>query len=151
MRDVILAPPQLAEYRGNVSDQPGDQLLFTYGSLQDAEVQLDTFGRLLAGERDALRGYTIDYAEIDDARVAEVSGLSVHPILRRTGNAIDTVVGTVKSVQNFGASDMLEIAPNEGGPTWYLPFTREAAPDLRLSEGWLRIVRPTEVDERDEV
>ena len=63
----------------------------------------------------------------------------------------DTVVGTVKSVQNFGASDMLEIAPNEGGPTWYLPFTREAAPDLRLSEGWLRIVRPTEVDERDEV
>ena len=46
--------------------------------------------------------------------------------------------------------DMLEIAPREGGPTWYLPFTREAAPDLRISEGWLRIVRPTEVDERDE-
>ena len=62
----------------------------------------------------------------------------------------DAVVGTVKSVQNFGASDMLEIAPREGGPTWYLPFTREAAPDLRISEGWLRIVRPTEVDERDE-
>ena len=62
----------------------------------------------------------------------------------------DAVVGTVKSVQNFGASDMLEISPKEGGPTWYLPFTREAAPDLRISEGWLRIVRPTEVDERDE-
>lgn len=62
----------------------------------------------------------------------------------------DTAVGTVKSVQNFGASDMLEIAPREGGPTWYLPFTREAAPDLRIAEGWLRIVRPTEVDERDE-
>ena len=63
----------------------------------------------------------------------------------------DTAVGTVKSVQNFGASDMLEIAPKEGGPTWYLPFTREAAPELHLKDGWLRIVRPTEVDERDEV
>jgi 16S rRNA processing protein RimM len=62
----------------------------------------------------------------------------------------DTAVGTVKSVQNFGASDMLEIAPREGGPTWYLPFTREAAPELHLKDGWLRIVRPTEVDERDE-
>jgi 16S rRNA processing protein RimM len=45
---------------------------------------------------------------------------------------------------------MLEIAPAEGGPTWYLPFTREAAPELHISEGWLRIVRPTEVSERDE-
>lgn len=62
----------------------------------------------------------------------------------------DAAVGTVKSVQNFGASDMLEIAPREGGPTWYLPFTREAAPELHLKDGWLRIVRPTEVDERDE-
>ncbi len=112
MRDVILAPPQPAEYRGNVSDQPGDQLLFTYGSLQDAEVQLDTFGRLLAGERDALRGYTIDYAEIDDARVAEVSGLSVHPILRRTGNAIDTVVGTVVHITSdeLDAADEYEVS-----------------------------------------
>lgn len=95
-----------------MSDQPGDQLLFTYGSLQDAEVQLDTFGRLLAGERDALRGYTIDYAEIDDARVAEVSGLSVHPILRRTGNAIDTVVGTVVHITSdeLDAADEYEVS-----------------------------------------
>ncbi|GAA0773104.1 ribosome maturation factor RimM [Brevundimonas olei] len=62
----------------------------------------------------------------------------------------DVVLGKVKSVQNFGADDMLEIAPAEGGPTWYLPFTREAAPELHISEGWLRIVRPTEVSERDE-
>ena len=62
----------------------------------------------------------------------------------------DVVLGKVKSVQNFGADDMLEIAPAEGGPTWYLPFTREAAPELHISEGWLRIVRPTEVSDRDE-
>ena len=33
-------------------------------------------------------------------------------------------MGSVKSVQNFGADDMLEIAPATGGPTWYLPFTK---------------------------
>ncbi len=62
----------------------------------------------------------------------------------------DVVLGTVKSVQNFGAGDMLEIAPAAGGPTWYLPFTREAAPELHVADGWLRIVRPHEVGEREE-
>ena len=61
----------------------------------------------------------------------------------------DAVLGRVKSVQNFGASDMLEIAPAAGGPTWYLPFTRDAVPDLHIADGWLRAVRPTEVDERE--
>jgi len=63
-------------------------------------------------------------------------------------DADDRVIGTVKSVPNFGAGDMLEIAPAEGGPTWYLPFTRDAVPEVRLTEGWLRAVRPTEVDDR---
>ncbi len=61
----------------------------------------------------------------------------------------DVVLGRVKSVQNFGASDMLEIAPAAGGPTWYLPFTCEAAPELHIADGWLRAVRPHEVDERE--
>lgn len=59
-------------------------------------------------------------------------------------------LGRVKSVQNFGASDMLEIAPAEGGPTWYLPFTRDAVPSLHIADGWLLAVRPDEVSERDE-
>lgn len=59
------------------------------------------------------------------------------------------VLGTVKSVQNFGADDMLEIAPATGGPTWYLPFTRDAVPDLHIADGWLLVVRPTEIGERE--
>ena len=61
----------------------------------------------------------------------------------------DAVLGTVKSVQNFGADDMLEIAPATGGPTWYLPFTKEAVPDLHIAAGWLRAVRPNEIGERE--
>jgi 16S rRNA processing protein RimM len=64
-------------------------------------------------------------------------------------DADDRTIGTVKSVPNFGAGDMLEIAPAEGGPTWYLPFTRDAVPEVRLTDGWLRAIRPVEVDERD--
>ena len=59
------------------------------------------------------------------------------------------VLGTVKSVQNFGADDMLEIAPAAGGPTWYLPFTKDAVPELHLADGWLLAVRPSEIGERE--
>lgn len=59
------------------------------------------------------------------------------------------VLGAIKSVQNFGADDMLEIAPAAGGPTWYLPFTKDAVPDLHIADGWLLAVRPSEVGERE--
>ena len=61
----------------------------------------------------------------------------------------EVVLGTVKSVQNFGADDMLEIAPATGGPTWYLPFTSDAVPDLHIADGWLLAVKPTEIGERE--
>jgi 16S rRNA processing protein RimM len=54
-------------------------------------------------------------------------------------------LGRIKSVQNFGAGDLLEIAP-ETGPTWWLPFTREAVPDVRLAEGVVVINPPVEMD-----
>ena len=41
------------------------------------------------------------------------------------------------------------VAPAAGGPTWYLPFTKEATPELHLADGWLMAVPPTEVGERE--
>ena len=89
-----------------------DQLLFSYGTLQLPEVQLDTFGRLVDSEDDILPGYTVDYAEIDDPRAADRSGMSVHPIVRPTGNALDKVVGKVLRVsdEELDASDEYEVA-----------------------------------------
>lgn len=69
--------------------------MFTYGTLQYAEVQLDTFGRLLAGEADVLSGYTTDYIEIPDQRATDVTALSMHPVVRATGNPLDKIVGRV--------------------------------------------------------
>ena len=100
-------------------------------------------------QADALRGLKLfvprarlPEPEEDEFYLTDLIGLEAR-------DPADVVLGRVKSVQNFGASDMLEIAPAAGGPTWYLPFTRDAVPDLHIADGWLRAVRPNEVDERE--
>jgi 16S rRNA processing protein RimM len=59
------------------------------------------------------------------------------------------VLGKVKAVPNFGAGDLLEIDSGDGRPTWYLPFTREAVPEVRVAEGKVIAVRPAETSERE--
>ncbi|MCF6436712.1 gamma-glutamylcyclotransferase family protein [Pseudoalteromonas sp. MMG022] len=71
------------------------EALFSYGTLQQSQVQLDTFGRLLEGEHDTLLGYRVDEVKITDAAVIASSGKDIHPILVRTGDKSDTVKGMV--------------------------------------------------------
>jgi 16S rRNA processing protein RimM len=52
-------------------------------------------------------------------------------------------IGHIKNVQNFGAGDLLEVAP-PSGPTWWLPFTREAVPEVRIGDGVVVAVKPAE-------
>jgi 16S rRNA processing protein RimM len=42
-------------------------------------------------------------------------------------------LGRVRSVHDFGAGDLLEIEPPQG-PSWWLPFTREAVPEVSLAD-----------------
>jgi 16S rRNA processing protein RimM len=100
-------------------------------------------------QADALRGLKLfihrdrlPEPDEDEFYLTDLVGLEVR-------DPSGAVLGTVKSVQNFGADDMLEIAPAAGGPTWYLPFTRDAVPDLHIADGWLLAVRPTEIGERE--
>jgi gamma-glutamylcyclotransferase (GGCT)/AIG2-like uncharacterized protein YtfP len=95
-----------------VVEVPADEAVFTYGTLQLPGVQRDTFGRLLKGEEDVLAGYTIDYVEIEDTRVAEVSGADVHPLLRETGDARDKVVGMLLwlTADELEAADEYEVS-----------------------------------------
>jgi len=97
-------------------------------------------------QADALRGLKLHIRrdrlpepDEDEFYLADLVGLEARDM-------DEAVVGRIRSVQNFGAGDILEIAPSLGGPTWYLPFTRDAAPDIRIAEGWLRIVPPNEID-----
>ena len=56
-----------------------------------------------------------------------------------------TQLGRVKDVQNFGAGDLIEIEPPTG-PSWWLPFTESAVPEVSLAEGRITVVRPTETE-----
>jgi 16S rRNA processing protein RimM len=62
--------------------------------------------------------------------------------------AIDEVgaaIGKVLAVHNFGAGDIIEIAPPQG-PTLLLPFTDAVVPTVDLAEGHVVIVLPQEID-----
>ena len=100
-------------------------------------------------EADALRGLklyiprdTLPEPDEDEFYLTDLVGLEVR-------EPDGTVLGSVRAVQNFGADDMLEIAPAHGGPTWYLPFTKDAVPELHIADGWLLAVRPVEIGERE--
>ncbi len=97
-------------------------------------------------QADALRGLRLFIArdalpepDEDEFYLADLIGLAVVDLA-------GAPVGKVKSVQDFGAGDILEIIPEEGGATWYLPFTREAVPDVKIAEGLIVAVRPAEVE-----
>jgi len=55
-------------------------------------------------------------------------------------------VGKIKAVQNFGAGDLLEIDPSDGAASYWLAFTRETTPEVRVAEGYVVVVRPAEVE-----
>jgi len=100
-------------------------------------------------QADALRGLKLHVPrnrfpepDEDEFYLADLIGVEARD---ETG----AVLGTVRAVQNFGADDMLEISPRAGGPTWYLPFTKAATPELHLADGWLLAVRPVEIGERE--
>ncbi|MGC1302938.1 MAG: ribosome maturation factor RimM [Caulobacteraceae bacterium] len=54
-------------------------------------------------------------------------------------------LGRVKAVHDFGAGDILELDPGGGRPTRYLPFTRDAVPEVHLVQGRLIAIPPTEI------
>ena len=59
-------------------------------------------------------------------------------------------IGTVLTVSNFGAGDMIEVKPTNSSSTHYLPFTKEVVPEIDFENGSLKVVPPIEVSERDE-
>jgi gamma-glutamylcyclotransferase (GGCT)/AIG2-like uncharacterized protein YtfP len=69
--------------------------LFSYGTLQQGEVQLATYGRELAGSPDALLGYVLAPVVIDDPHVVAISGSGVHTIARPTANPADRIPGVL--------------------------------------------------------
>lgn len=74
--------------------------LFSYGTLQKEQVQIETFGRILNGEKDILTGYKLEMLEITDPEVLRKSNQKYHPILEFSGNIEDEVEGILFEVTN---------------------------------------------------
>lgn len=101
-------------------------------------------------EADALRGLRLYVPREafpalteDEFYLADLIGMRVENVQSKT---VQKRLGTVKNVQNFGAGDLLEIEPDGGGATWYLPFTREAVPEVDVEAGVVRANPPEETE-----
>jgi len=86
--------------------------LFSYGTLQQEEVQVATFGRRLAGRTDELPGFRQSLVTIDDPEVVATSGKTHHPIVKFTGKDSDRVAGTVFEITDteLANADKYEVA-----------------------------------------
>jgi gamma-glutamylcyclotransferase (GGCT)/AIG2-like uncharacterized protein YtfP len=72
--------------------------LFSYGTLQQENVQLATFGRQLSGSKDQLLGFARSWVCIEDPQVVATSGKTHHPIVARSADPHSLVDGTVFEV-----------------------------------------------------
>jgi 16S rRNA processing protein RimM len=52
------------------------------------------------------------------------------------------VIGTVVAIHDFGAGDLIEIAPAGGGPTLLLPFNDTVVPEIDIAGGRLVVALP---------
>ena len=77
--------------------------------------------------------------EEDEYYLADLIGLTVE-------TQAGELLGKVKLVQDFGAGDLLEIQPKVGA-SWWLPFTREAVPEVRIADGKIIANPPTMIED----
>ena len=73
----------------------------------------------------------------DEFYVADLLGLEVRD---EAGGKL----GRIRAVENFGAGDLIEIAPADGSASAWLGFTQENVPILRIAEGYVVARIPAE-------
>jgi 16S rRNA processing protein RimM len=62
----------------------------------------------------------------------------------RAEDTAGTAIGVVIAVHNFGAGDILEVAPTAGGDTLMLPFSTAAVPSVEVAVGRIVVDMPEE-------
>lgn len=110
--------------------------LFSYGTLQQADVQIELFGRLLDGEADILTGFVVGTLQITDEAVVALSGEAVHLVLRR-GGVDERIAGVALAVTDAEliAADAYE-AEDYRRIIVTLESGREAFVYVAAEEGW---------------
>jgi 16S rRNA processing protein RimM len=143
-------PQALLAYRDLLREDGSPALAIVSGRPQKDDLVCRVEQIATKEQADALRGLrlyvpreALPEPEEDEYYLADLIGMTAV-------NAHGTVLGKIKAVHDFGAGDILEIDPGRGGGTWYLPFTREAVPQVDLAAGRILAVKPTEVTDGSE-
>ena len=141
-------PESLLAYRELLQKDGSPGLTLLSGRAQKGDLVARAREIATKEEADALRGLLLHVPrealpepEEDEYYLTDLIGMTVVSPEGQT-------LGKVKAVQDFGAGDILEIDPGRGA-TWYLPFTREAVPEVDMAGGRIVAVRPAETSERD--
>lgn len=67
--------------------------LFTYGTLQNKDIQETIFGRILEGIPETLVGY-----ELKEIQIEEEFGMEKYPIIIETNSSEDTINGIIYEI-----------------------------------------------------
>ncbi|WDR01747.1 ribosome maturation factor RimM [Devosia algicola] len=84
-----------------------------------------------------------DHGDEDDFYHADLIGLEA-----RIEDG--TVIGEVIALPNFGAGDLIEIRDPRSGDTYLYPFTKAVVPHIRIEDGFVTIVVPTDAEPGEE-
>jgi GNAT superfamily N-acetyltransferase/gamma-glutamylcyclotransferase (GGCT)/AIG2-like uncharacterized protein YtfP len=128
-------------------------LLFSYGTLQEENVQLCTFGRLLHGQKDELVGFKQSFVKIRDPHLVTSTGKAHHANAAFNGRDDSRVSGTVFEITDaeLTAADQYEqladyqrIAATlaSGKQVWVYVDARNAPMEI--------LVRPPRAEDRAE-
>jgi len=138
-------PMALVGYRDLKRDDGGPALTLTGGRAAKGGIIVRAKEVETREQAEALRGLklyiprdVLPEPEEDEFYVTDLIGLAVE-------TPDGEPLGRIKEVRDFGAGDLLEVQP-DSGPSWYLPFTREAVPEVRLAEGKVVAVKPEETE-----
>jgi 16S rRNA processing protein RimM len=136
-------PAALVRYRSLLREDGSPGLRLTGGRPHKGALVARATQVATREDAEALRGLqlyvpraSLPLPDEDEFYLADLIGL-------RVIDPDGAEIGHIKTVQNFGAGDLLEIAP-PSGPTWWLPFTKEAVPEVRIADGVVVAVRPAE-------
>jgi 16S rRNA processing protein RimM len=111
-----------------------DMLVATLEGIGDRDA-----AAVLTGTDLYVRRENLPTPDDDEVYVADLIGLSAF-------DEAGLAIGTVVDVQNFGAGDILEVAPVAGGETLLVPFTKASVPDIDLKARRIVVVVPREDD-----
>jgi 16S rRNA processing protein RimM len=139
-------PMSLVDYKTLLREDGSTALTLTGGRVAKGGVVVRAKEIETREQAEAARGLRLyiprdllpDTEDEDEFYVADLVGLDVVSV---EGEPL----GRVKSVHDFGAGDLLEIEPPQG-PSWWLPFTREAVPEVSISERRVVAVKPEETE-----